>query len=101
VLSCSVSQFRKRTANSNAHHSPWIFRGHAPDKPISAGYITTHLKDVFSSRAARLGTLHELTKLGPTPIIAEALDYSPTTIEKHRIDSAAAYSQYIAAIRET
>lgn len=33
------------------------------------------LETVFSTRAARLGTLHELTKLGPVPIIADALGY--------------------------
>lgn len=79
--------------------SPWIFRGFKPGRPLNAGHVTTRLKHVFSARAARLGTLHELSKLGPVPIIAEALGYSPTTIERHRIDSAAAYSQYVAAIR--
>ncbi|MFJ3395294.1 hypothetical protein [Leifsonia aquatica] len=82
-------------------NSPWIFRGTQPGRPLNAGHITAHLKHVFGTRAARLGTLHELAKLGPVPIIAEALGYSPTTIERHRIDSAAAYSRYIAAIRET
>lgn len=89
--------------NLTAAHpnSPWIFRGTSPGRPLDAGYITNHLGHVFTARAARLGTLRELAKLGPVPIIAEALGCSPTTIEKHRIDSAAAYSQYIAAIRGT
>jgi integrase len=80
-------------------NSPWIFRGTSPGQPLNAGYVTRRLKHVFAARAARLGTLHELSKLGPVPIIAEALGYSPATIERHRIDSSAAYSQYIAAIR--
>jgi len=33
-------------------------------------------------------------------IIAETLGYSPTTIERHATDSAAAYAQYIAAAHE-
>nr|WP_281355412.1 hypothetical protein [Pseudarthrobacter psychrotolerans] len=32
-------------------------------------------------------------------IIAETLGYSPTTIERHATDSAAAYAQYAAAAR--
>lgn len=55
---------------------------------------------VFSTRAARLGTLHELTKLAPVAIIAEAFGYSPATIERHATDSATAYAAYIAAVRE-
>jgi hypothetical protein len=58
------------------------------------------LKDVFNTRAARLGTLNELTKLGPVPIIADALGYQPSTIERHAIESASAYAQYIAAVRQ-
>ncbi|WP_410788638.1 hypothetical protein [Kribbella sp. C-35] len=52
---------------------------------------------VFRTRAARLGTLHELTKL--VPIIADALGYHPSTIERHAIGSASVYCQYIAARR--
>lgn len=53
---------------------------------------------VFSTRAARLGTLHELTKLAPVAIIAEALGYSPKTIETHATASGADYARYIAAM---
>jgi len=52
------------------------------------------------TRAARLGTLHELTKLAPIAVIAETLGYSPATIERHAIGSAATYAQYIAAAHE-
>jgi hypothetical protein len=34
------------------------------------------------------------------PIIADALGYRPSTIERHAIGSASVYSQYIAAKRE-
>lgn len=79
----------------------WVFRGYSPGSHLDPSYLRTRLKSVFSARAARLGTLHELTKIAPIAIIAEALGYSPSTIENHAIDSATAYARYIAAIRET
>jgi hypothetical protein len=62
--------------------------------------LRSRLKTVFSTRAARLGTLHELTKLGLVPIIADALGYHPSTIERHAIGSASTYAEYMAAVRE-
>ncbi|PSL02101.1 hypothetical protein CLV30_11156 [Haloactinopolyspora alba] len=54
-----------------------------------------------TGRPTRLGTLHEFTKLGPVPIIADTLGYhSRSTIECHAIGSASAYAEYIAAKRE-
>lgn len=66
--------------------------------PTAAGYSeAAHQAGTFApqpSPAARrrlkrqggqVGTLHELTKLAPVDIIAEALGYSPTTIERHAI----------------
>jgi hypothetical protein len=79
-------------------NSDWVFRGYSPGRHIDAGYLRTRLRDVFSTRAARLGTLHELTKTTPVAILAEALGYHPATIERHTLDSAAAYSRYVAAI---
>ena len=80
--------------------SPWIFLGYMPGRHITAASLRQRLTRVFSTRAARLSTLHELTKLAPVPIIAEVLGYSPATIERHAVASAATYSQYIAARRE-
>lgn len=77
----------------------WVFRGSFPGRHINPGHLTGRLRKVFSIRAARLGTLHELTKLAPVAIIAEALGYSPATIERHAVDSAAAYARYIEARR--
>jgi len=34
------------------------------------------------------------------PIIADALGYHPSTIERHALGSAAVYAQYIAARRD-
>ena len=80
-------------------NTKWVFRGASPGRHINPGHLTTRLSKLFSTRAARLGTLHELTKLAPVAIIAETLGYSPTTIERHATGSAAAYAQYIAAVR--
>lgn len=81
-------------------NSNWVFRGYSPGSHIHRSSLRSRLKAVFGTRAARLGTLHELTKLGPVPIIADALGYHPSTIERHAVGSAAVYSQYIAARRE-
>ncbi|WP_418063033.1 hypothetical protein [Pimelobacter simplex] len=80
-------------------NSNWVFRGYSPGQHILGASLRDRLKSVFSTRAARLGTLHELSKLGPVPIIAEALGYHPSTIERHAIASASVYSEYIAAVR--
>lgn len=80
-------------------NSKWVFRGASHGRHIHPGHLTTRLSKRFSTRAARLGTLHELTKLAPVAIVAETLGYSPATIERHATDSAAAYAQYIAAVR--
>lgn len=87
--------------NLTASHpnTNWVFRGTSPGRHIHPGHLTTRLSKLFSTRAARLGTLHELTKLAPVAIIADTLGYSPTTIERHATDSAAAYAQYISAVR--
>lgn len=81
-------------------NSNWVFRGYSPGQHVDAGHLRNRLRRVFSTRAARLGTLHELTKLAPVAILAEALGYAPATIERHAIDSATAYSQYVGAIAE-
>jgi formate dehydrogenase maturation protein FdhE len=43
------------------------------------------LKRLFSARAARLGTLAELSKLAPVAIIAETLGYHPVTMKRHAV----------------
>lgn len=80
-------------------NSNWVFRGHSPGRHIHGASLRARLKTLFATRAARLGTLHELTKLGPVPIIANALGYHPATIERHATDSAAGYARYVAAVR--
>jgi hypothetical protein len=55
-------------------------------------------RHIFSTRAARLGTLQKLTKLAPVAIIAEALGYNAKTIETHATASGAEYAGYVAAV---
>ena len=43
--------------------------------------------------------LHELTKRGPVPMIADAPGYHPSTIERHAIRSASSYAEYVASFR--
>ncbi len=77
----------------------WVFRGHSPGQHVSAMHLRNRLRQrLVSTRAGRLGTLHELTKLAPVAIIAEALGYSARTIETHATASAADYARYVAAI---
>lgn len=85
-------------ANPNSN---WVVRGYSPGRHIDPGHLRTRLRSVFGTRAARLGTLHELARLAPVAILAEALGYSPTTIERHTVDSAAAHARYVAAVRDT
>jgi hypothetical protein len=81
-------------------NSNWVFRGYSPGRHIDAGHLRNRLRLLFSTRAARLGTLHELTKLTPVAILAEALGYHPATIERHAVDSATAYARYVAVLRD-
>lgn len=81
-------------------NSNWVFRGYSPGQHIHGSSLRERLKVVFATRAARLGTLHELTKLGPVPVSADALGYHPSTIERHVVAAATTYAEYIAAARD-
>lgn len=71
-------------AQTAAHTATrWIFPGHSPGQHLSAAHLRNRIKTLIAARAARLGALHELTKLSPVPILAETLGYSPATIERH------------------
>jgi integrase len=76
----------------------WVFRGGLPGQHLQASTLTEQLSTSFSSRAARLGTLHELTKLAPVAIIAEALGYSPATIDRHALVASANYMEYMSVL---
>lgn len=81
-------------------NSNWVFRGYSPGRHVHAASLRNWLRGVFGTRAARLGTLHELTKLAPVAIIADALGYSPATIERHARASSATYAEYVSTIHE-
>jgi hypothetical protein len=74
----------RRPRIPTATGSPGLLAG----RHLEPGYIANQLRTSIGVRAARLGTLHELTKLAPTAIIAEVLGYSPATIELHAKGSA-------------
>jgi hypothetical protein len=77
----------------------WIFPGSSPGRHLTASHLRYLIKTLIATRAARLGALHELTKLSPVPVLAEVLGYSPATIERHATASAATHAQYVAARR--
>jgi hypothetical protein len=77
----------------------WIFRGYSPGRHVTAAHLRQRLQGIFSVRAACRRTLHELTKLAPTAIIADMLGYSASTIERHSVASASTYAQYVARRR--
>lgn len=90
---------KPNNAQTASHpNSPWVFRGYSPGQHIDPAHLRGRLKQEFSTRAAGLGTLHELSKLAPVAILAETLGYSPATIERHSRDSAAAYARYVSLI---
>ncbi len=80
--------------------SNWVFRGHIPGRHLDPATARDRLRRTFSARAARLGTLEQLSKLAPVAIIAETLGYHPATIERHAAASSASYAEYIAAITD-
>lgn len=67
----------------------------------STSSLRDQLQLVFGPQAARLGALHELTKLTPIAIIAEALGYATKTIEQHARASATTYTRYVASRHTT
>jgi integrase len=86
--------------NTAAHPTTdWVFPGTKPGQPVNPDHLAQRLRQHLQVRAARLGTLNELTKLAPVTIAAEALGYSPHTLELHAKDSGATYAQYIQTLK--
>jgi integrase len=87
----------KAPSNTAAQpNSNWVFPGYGPGRHINAASLRERLYQLFSPQAARLGTLHELTKLAPIATIADALGYSTKTIERHARGAATTYAGYVA-----
>lgn len=78
-------RFAALPASLTAAHpkTEWLFPGHRPGAHVTANAMRDRLTRIFAVRAARLGTLQELAKDSPGPIVAEALGYSTDTIERH------------------
>lgn len=88
-------------ANTAAHRdSPWIFRGAMPGNHITAMQMRQQLRPLFSSLAARLGTLTELSRQTPVAVLAEALGYTAATLEKHAAVSGADYGKYVSDLAQ-
>ncbi|MFB7798874.1 Fis family transcriptional regulator [Isoptericola sp. NPDC056134] len=88
-------------ANTAAHlDSPWIFRGAMPGNHVTAMHVRRQLRPLFSSLAARLGTLTELSRQAPVAILAEALGYTAATLEKHAAVSGADYGRYVSDLAQ-
>ncbi|MFT4081072.1 MAG: hypothetical protein QM638_00650 [Nocardioides sp.] len=80
-------------------NSNWVFRGFSPGQHIHAMSLRDRPRQRgFGTRAARLGTLHELTKLAPVAIVAEALGYSAKTHESHATAAGADYARYVSVL---
>lgn len=77
-------------------NTPWVFRGDSPGRHLSAAHLRYRLKTVCPTRPSRLGTLGDLTKTTPIPVLAEILGYNPTTLERHALAVATTYGHYIA-----
>lgn len=94
-------QLKASTENTQTAAHPasnWVFRGLSPGRHIDAMSLRARLKQTFGARAARLGTLEEISKLAPVAVIAEALGYHHATIERHAATAAAGYAQYVEAV---
>lgn len=83
-----------RTA-AHAAGSRWVFPGQVPGAHVSATTVVNRLRKHFSARAARLGTLREITKTTPASIVADVLGYPASTIELHAKLASADYTRYI------
>lgn len=82
--------------NTAAHRDlQWVFRGGMPGGHLDPMHLRQELRPLFSSLAARLGTLTELSRQAPTAILADALGYRPETLEKHATVSGADYGRYV------
>lgn len=77
-----------------------FFPGFKPGQPIGPGFLADKIKATIQARAARLGALDELSKLSPVKIVADALGYSPRTLEIYAIDSGATYAKYLGVVQQ-
>lgn len=73
----------------------WVFRGYRPGAHITASHLRQQLMPLFSALAGRLGAIAELSRETPAAILAEALGYHTTTLERHAAAANADYGRYV------
>lgn len=96
-------ELRSSPSNGNTAanaKSSWVFPGQKPGHAVNPSYLADRLKEHFQARAARLGSLNEMTKLAPVTIIADGLGYASATLEAHAVESGATYARYLASVRQ-
>lgn len=91
----------KVTLTATHREDRWLFPGRQPGQHLSAGYLSSRLRSQMALRAARLGSLQEMSRMAPPALLAELLGYSPFTIEAHATTGSSHWSGYIEALRDT
>jgi hypothetical protein len=76
---CELAATPGKDLTAAQPNSNWVFRCYSPGRHIDPDISGRDSRGVFGTRAARLGTLHELARLAPVAILAEALGHSPAT----------------------
>ncbi|MBC7595355.1 MAG: hypothetical protein H7288_15690 [Kineosporiaceae bacterium] len=80
LTTATIKSMRGTIARFQEHTNeyPWTWRAqHVDEYFVDPAHPRARLKPTFSTLEARLGTLHELTRIAPVAIIAEVLNYSP------------------------
>ena len=73
----------------------WVFPGGRPGSHTTASHMRHRLSPLFSTLAARLGSLSDLASTAPVAILAETLGYNAATLEKHALAAAVDYQRYV------
>jgi hypothetical protein len=80
-------------------HTPWLFPGLLPGRPLSAARLGDRLSRFgIDARAARRSALTHLAALLPAPVLAEMLNLAPGTAVKWVKTGGGDWSSYAAMI---
>lgn len=82
--------------NTAAHpHSPWLFPGTIPGRPVHIGSIHKMLAAAgFPLRSTRAGAWHQLVRQAPPAVLAHALGVTAKTAVNYATASGADYLTY-------
>ncbi len=88
--------------NTAAHpHSPWLFPGRNPGRPMHIGSIHDMLDAAdVPLRTSRAGTWQQLVREAPPAILAEALGITATTAMRYATTAGTDYLSYPARTRD-